>query len=638
MLGRNGENAAIYEFDGHRLDGVKRLLFKDGGEQLPLKPKAFETLLYLVENPGRVIERDEIMDAVWPETVVEENNLTQNISALRRLLGEGKNDHRYIVTVPGRGYEFTAHVTRGNGGNGQSRRYQSDPPRSASRRWLAGLGVGVVIALLLVGFLHQREASSTASGRIKSIAVLPFRPLSDQDRNPLFEMGMTNELITRLGGAEGLSVRSFQAVKRFASGEADPVDAGRDLDVDAVLNGSTQISEDRVRVSLTLTRVVDSKQLWAEFFDQERTHIFDVQEEISKRVANALRINLSENAAKRYTDSPEAYQLFLKGRFHISKLSPDQVRLGIASLRQAVAIDPNYALAYAGIARGYMSLVLSNELPPGDMSDQALAAAEQAVQIDSRLAEAHATRGALYYWFKHDWIASEADYRTALDLDPHLAFTHVYYASLLGNLGRTDEALDHAEKARDLDPYWAYATSIQGTILVHAGRPEEALKRYSEASRLDPSLWLPHSKAAMALIDLHRYDEAIATARKAADLNRSQTNSLALESYALAKLGRRDEAKRILDDLLRRSRQGYVPEYHVAVAYAGLGDRENALAWLERGYIEKDPRMLWLKSEYFWKDLRSEPRFIELMQKLNFPGENGFTSENGFKWKEIESK
>ncbi len=616
MHGRNGKDSTIYEFDGHRLDAATRLLYGQDNKPLLLKSKAFDCLLFLLENPGRVIERDEIMAAVWPGTVVEENNLTQHISSLRRSLGEGRNDHRYIVTVPGRGYEFIAQVERGSIADGQSVCNHADSNRVVSPKRFIGLGAIVLVLLLLSGFLYNRETSPAETYRIKSIAVLPFEPISEQDRNPTFEMGMANELITKLNGSEGLSVRSFQAVKRFGSGDVDAIEKGRELKVDAVLSGSTQIYEDRVRVSVTLTSVADSRLLWEASFNEERKHILDVQEEIAKRIANALRIQLGENAAKRYTNNPEAYELYLKGRVHILKLKPDDIKLGIAAFKQAIVIDPNYALAYTGIARGYMGLVLSNELPPGNMGAQALAAAERAVQIDPRLAEAHAVRGALYYWFKHDWAASEAAYKTALELDPDSAFAHVYYASLLSNLGRTEEALRHVEKARDIDSFSAYAASIQGTILVHAGRPEEAGKSYSEALRIDPNLWLPHSKAAMALIDLHRYDDAVATARKAAELNRSQTNSLALESYALAKLGRRDEARKILDELVSRSRREYVPQYHIAVAYAGLGDRENTLAWLEKGYTEKDPRMLWLRSEYFWNDMRSEPRFKDLMKKL----------------------
>ncbi len=619
MSSQNGENPAIYEFDGYRLDVAKRLVFGADGKPLPLKAKAFETLLFLVENSGRVIERDEMMEAIWPDTVVEENNLTQHISSLRRLFGETKDDHRFIVTVPGHGYKFAADITSLDPAKEKnSGTLGSDKTDLASRKWFIALAMGVAASLLVLGFLYKYQTTPTSGGSIKSIAVLPFKPISEPDRNPSFEMGMTNELITKLVGADGLSVRSFQAVKRFASGDRDPIEAGRELGVDAVLDGSVQLSADRVRVFVKLISVADSKQQWAEPFEQERAHVFDLQEEISERVANALRVRLSENAKKRYTDNPEAYQLYLKGQFHLLRLAPDEVKLGIAAFRQAVALDPNYALAYTGIARGYMSFVLSSELPPGEMIEQSLAAAEKAVQIDPQLAEAHATRGAVYFWFKHDWITSEAAFKTALDLDPHLAFAHQYYASLLGNTGRIDEALAESTKARDLDPYWAYSMSMQGTTLVHAGRPEEALTRYAEASRLDPRLWLPHCKAAVALIDLHRYDEAVATSRKAAELNRSQTNSLAYESYALAKLGRHDEAKKILDDLLKRAIEGYVPPYHIAIVYIGLDEREKALTWLEKAFSEQDPKIVFLKSDRFWNNLRSEPRFIDLMKKMRF--------------------
>jgi serine/threonine-protein kinase len=615
MTGRDGSNSVVYTFDGFRFDVSERLVYSPDGEPYPLKAKDFEILLYLVEHPGRLIERDEIMAAVWPDTVVEENNLTQHISSLRRIFGVTPNDHRFIETVSGRGYKFAAVVVSDTNGNDKSDQINEMLSRTP-RRWLATLSVSVVIVLLLLGFLYKRDATPPA-GTIRSIAVLPFKPVSEQDRNLSFEMGMTNELITKLADADGLSVRSYQAVKRYVSEEQDPIDAGRELGVDAVLECSVQLSADRVRVLVRLMNVADSKIIWMEPFDKERTHLFDVQDAIAERVANSLKVQLSESAKKRYTDNGPAYELYLDGQFHLLRLAPeDEIKLGIAKFQQAVDLDPNFALAYTGIARGYMSLVLSAEAPPGEMIEQSLASAERAVQIDPRLAEAQATLGAVYFWFKHDWAASEAAFKTALDLDPHSTFAHVYYAALLGNLGRTDEALAECKKAQDLDPFWAYAVSMQGTILVHAGRPEEALTRYGEAIRLNPRLWTAQSKAALALIDLHRYDEAIATARKAAELNSAQTNSLALESYALAKLGRRGEARKILDDLLRRSRQGYVPEYHIAVVYAGLGEPENALAWLEKGFIQKDPRMLWLRSEYFWNPFRSEPRFVDLMRKM----------------------
>lgn len=615
MTGRNGTNSVVYRFDGFRFEVSERVVYSPDGIPHPLKAKDFEILLYLVEHPGRIIERDDIMSAVWSDTVVEENNLTQHISSLRRIFGDTPNDHRFIETVSGRGYKFAAAVISGTNGNDNVDQI-NEPPDRTSRRWLVTLSASVVIVLLLLGFLYKQEADP-AAGTIRSIAVVPFRPISEADRNQSFEMGMTNELITKLANAKGLSVRSLQAVKGFAAGERDPIEVGRELGVDAVLEGNVQLSADRVRVFVKLISVSESKQLWIEPFESDRTHLFDVQEAIAERVANQLRVRLSGNAKKRYTENIPAYELYLEGRFHLLRLSPDEVHLGIDKFRQAIELDPNYALAHTGIARGYMSLVLSSESPPDEMMiERSIAAAETAVHLDPQLAEAWASLGAVYFWFKHDWDRSEKAFKTAMDLDPDLAFAHLYYAILLGNIGRIDEALAESEKAHELDPYWAYSTSIQGTILIQAGKPDEALTRFGEASRLDPRLWIAQCKAALALIDLHRYDEALATARKAADINRSQTNSLAFESFALAKLGRRDEARKILNDLLIRSRDGYVPPYHIAVTYVGLGDSENALTWLERAFTERDPKIVFLRSESFWNNLRSEPRFVELARKM----------------------
>ena len=617
MIDRDDGNSAVYAFDGYRLDVEKCLLYGAGGHSIPLKTKAFETLLFLVRNPGRVVERDEIMEAVWPGIVVEENNLTQHVSSLRRALGERKDDHRFILTVPGRGYRFVADVTfpveteTGGTVSGDSH---------VGRRWgFAVLVTVVVVSLLLVGFLYQRGTTSAAGERIRSIAVLPFKPVSDLDRNPSFEMGMANDLITRLENAEGITVRSFEAVRRFASGEADAADAGAALAVDAVLDTKVQYSENRVRLSVRLIRIDGREQVWAQSFDGDRADLFTMQDEMATRVANALSAKLKESSRKHSTASNEAYQHYLAGWAHQFNLEASEAKLGIAEFEQAIAIDPNYALAYVGIARGYMSLVLSSEVPPGDMGEKAMAAAERAVQLDPQLGEAHAMLGAVRFWFEHDWEGSEAALKTAIDLDPDSAFAHLYYAVLLGNTGRIDEALAQSKKARELDEFWAYSASMQGTTLIHAGKPSDALSRFGEAMRLNPRLWTPHCKAALALIDLRRYGDAVTAARRAAELNRNQTNSTAYEIYALARLGQRAEARQILNGLLQRSDDRYVPPYHIAVAYAGLGDRSNALAWLERAFDDRDPKIVFVRSEQFWEEYRSEPRYLSLLEKMKLP-------------------
>lgn len=611
MSDRNGDKAAIFDFDGFRIDTVKRLVTGADRKPLGLTAKAYETLLFLVENPGRVIERREIMDAVWPGTAVEENNLTQHIAALRRVFGENKSEHRYIVTVPGHGYKFAANVSR------PVITTAENIPERTSRKLFLLLSAIIVSSLALLGFLDRIESASPENRKKRSIAVLPFKPVSDQERSQSFEMGMTDALITKLENADRLTVRSFQAVKHLASIDIDAVKAGQDLSVDVVVVPSMQIADGRVRVSVKLINVPDSKLLWNQSFDEDWKDIFRLQEILSERVATALKVRLNEVPIKHFTENPDAYQLYLDGWFHQFRLEPDEVKLGIAKFRQAIEIDQNYALAYAGIARGYMSLALSAEEPPGEMMDQAFIAAERSVAIDPELSDGHATLGALNFWFKHDWTASEANMKKALDLDPDSPFAHAYYAILLGNIGRMDEAISESEIAREIDPFWAFSTSTQGTLLVHAGRPNEALPRFAEAIKLNPRLWTAYCKAALALIDLHRFDEAIAKAKKAAELNSSQTNSLAFESYALARSGKRLEAKKILDVMLKRSARQYVPPYHIAIAFAGLGDRENALTWLERAFIERDTRLVFLRSEHFWDEYHTETRYIELKKKMH---------------------
>src|SRR5215204_5142782 len=472
---REAEKSTVYAFDEFRLDAAKRRLYGPDGKPIPLKAKAFETLLFLVRNPRRVVERDELLAAIWPHTVVEENNLTQHISSLRRLFGEKPDDHRFIATVPGRGYMFVANV--------QAAQFEVDPvptkraEKPKSKKWFVVLATSVAASLLIAGFFYKNQPpTAIANGLIRSIAVLPFKPLTEQNRDESFELGMTNDLIAKLAGAEGLEVRPFSAVIRFGSPDQDAVEAGRRLGVEAVLDPRIQLSGDRVRVSVRLIRVVDSKQLWAPPpFEESLTSIFDVQDSISERVANALRVQLSENAKKRYTDNPEAYRLYLSGRFSQLRLTPADVNRAIDSYRKAIDLDPNYALAYTGISDSYRTLILSAETPPSKMAQPAIDAAVKAIEIDPELAEAHTARGTAYFWFEHDWLRAETEFKRSLELDPNSAFsalTHINYAHMLSNTGRHDEARVEAEKSRTLDPYSALWLATNGLVHEQAGQLE----------------------------------------------------------------------------------------------------------------------------------------------------------------------
>ena len=347
MSSQNVRNFGIYGFDGDHLDAAKYLLFDSQGRPVPIKSKAFETLLFLVRNPGRLIERDELMEAIWPGMAVEENNLTQHISALRRALGETKDDHRFIVTVPGHGYKFLGEVTLLSEASSIPSAARSEKIASGFR-WLTLFSSAIVVALLLLGLLFRPVITSGDDDRIRSIAVLPFKPVSQEDRNPSFENALTSDLITRLEQAEGITVRPFHVVKRFSSVERDPAEAGRELAVDAVLIPTVQFSGDRVRIFVKLIKVEGARPIWSQPFDEDRSDLFELQDEMTERVANALKVKLSENAGHhRPTTSDEAYELYLQGRSHQLNLEPTETKLGIEKFEQAIAIDPNFARAAA---------------------------------------------------------------------------------------------------------------------------------------------------------------------------------------------------------------------------------------------------------------------------------------------------
>jgi serine/threonine-protein kinase len=405
----------IYEFDGFRLDPQKRLLSRDDGTVIPLMPKAFDTLLYLVENSGRVVDKDEMFREVWPDTIVEENNLTQNISILRKVFGEKPGQHRFIVTVPGRGYRFVADVRQHRG---------LDPPPTVetpiavneveqeahtNRYWFMTLGLITLISLVSLGFYFLSD-SPARGDKIRSIAVLPFKPLTTDNRNESMEFGMADSLISRLSDGDDLIVRPLFSVRRFTSPDEDPVAAGRSLAVEAVLDGSIQLAPDKVRVSARLFRVSDGKQIWSEQFDEDRTNIFEVQDSIADRVARALNTRLS-GKANSHPGNLDAYENYMLGRVHVIRLVMPEVKKGIAYYERAIAADPNYALAYVGIAEAQRALVMSNDLDPQLAFVQAKSAASRAVELDPNRGESHLALGMIAFIYDWDWPLAEEHLR-----------------------------------------------------------------------------------------------------------------------------------------------------------------------------------------------------------------------------------
>ena len=524
----------IYAFGDFRLDGPKRLLLR-GGELVSLTPKVFDTLVYLIEHRGSVLSKDDLMSAVWPDTVVEENNLSQNISKLRSVLGESPGDHRWIVTLPGRGYRFVADVRLLASGKestpedaglpgpvperNPSAAAASSLPKQATRGFSVRLGrfvlAGLLAGLLTAGavyFLRSRNRAS-AHPTVESIAVLPFKPLVPESRDEALELGMADTLITKLSNGTKIIVRPISSVRRYGGVEQDPLAAGRELVVDAVLDGTIQRWGDRIRVTARLVRVSDNRTLWAGQFDRGFGDIFDVQDSISERAAAELVPILTgeekEQLARRYTADTEAYELYLKGRFFWYKRTPQATAKAAEYFQRALERDPRYALAYAGIADCYRTLPIMSDAPSRESFPKAKQAALKALEIDNNLAEAHSALGYVEYFFEWDWAAAEKEFQRAIEINPNYPLAHLGYAHLLSTLGRHEDALAEIDRAIKLDPLSPFVGTIKGQILFHARRYSEAIEEVNKALEIEPNFWIGQIVLCRSYERLAHYEQAL---------------------------------------------------------------------------------------------------------------------------------
>jgi DNA-binding winged helix-turn-helix (wHTH) protein/TolB-like protein/Flp pilus assembly protein TadD len=626
----NGPSSRTYEFGEFRLDAAKRLLTKDTDLEISLTPKVFDTLLYLVRNSGKVVEKDELMQEIWPDSIVEENNLTQNISVLRRRLGEKPGEQLFIATIAGHGYRFVPEVSvfeseEDTGGAGVDRasgdmvRDQTHHKRAPiqKRKSMIALAAFCFLSLVSVGFYLWLSDQGTNNTSIRSLAVLPFKPLVPENRNEALEFGLADTLISELSRGEDIVVRPLSAIRRYSSVEQDALTAARELGVESILDGTIQNWGERIRVSAKLMRTSDGKQLWAGQFDEKVDDIFTVQDVISEKVASALKIRLGSNNKKHSTENVEAYQLYSKGRYHTAKGTPEDLRSSISYFQQAIDIDPGYALAYTGLAKAFGVLGIIGEMPTAVAFQQARAAEQKALELDNSLAEAHIALCMDLFWYGWDWPSADKRCLRGIEIDPNNADSHGNYALVLSNTGRHEQALAEAKRSRELDPLNLAQSSLEGQFLVHAGRVDDALDRLRKVMKLEPNFALAHLFAASAYIEKGMFTEAIAESEKEHQL--SGRNEIPFGPYALAKSGKRDEARRALEVLLARSSNGYIACYNIALIYNALDERGKALDWLEKGYEARDPKMTFLKVEPKWRNLQNEPRFQELLQRMNFP-------------------
>ncbi|HKQ16309.1 MAG TPA: winged helix-turn-helix domain-containing protein [Steroidobacteraceae bacterium] len=616
--------SARYGFGDFALDvSQQRLTRRTTGEVIPLTAKAFDTLLYLVEHAAQTLDRDELLRAIWPGVVVEENSLSQNISTLRQVLGEARGENRYILTIPRKGYRFVAQVTTLDELAAST---ESPVPAAApatkppSRRRIlqicAGAGVLTIMIAAISLSLVSTRARPTAPLTSQTLAVLPFKPLVPAERNESLELGMTESLIASLGQQGAQAIAPLTSVRRYAALDQDAISAGRELGVKTVLDGSLQRRGDRLRVSARLLRVADGRQLWAGNFDQDFTTIFDVQDAIATKVARALELRGVVDGVTRgapYTHDPEAYALYASGRFAWTRQTEASLLQAIDFYQQAIARDPNYALAYAGLADSHAVLGVFGMRAPRDVFPDARRAVEKALAIDPDLAAAHSALGHIMVQYDHDWEGAAREYARAKQLDPSLALTYHRRSILYAVQGDTDRALAESARARELEPLWLAPRTFTGHILYYARRYDEGIKILEQVLALDDRVNSARGFLIRGLIARGDYARAL----DELDQHPLQTQgSYAFRAQALALSGRRDAALAELDRILKLSKERYVAAYDIAMIYVVLGDKESAFQWLERAMEDRSTPINFLAQDPALDPLHGDPRFAALVQRL----------------------
>ncbi|HYN03054.1 MAG TPA: winged helix-turn-helix domain-containing protein [Vicinamibacteria bacterium] len=560
------DRASILEFGPYRLDARRRLVWK-GDALLDVPPKAAELLAALAGEAGEVVSKEELLQRVWPDTFVEEANLSVNVSILRKALGEQSDGRPWIQTVARRGYRFLGAV-----------RAQAAAPRS--------------------------------------LAVLPFRSLGTDEADDALGLGMADALITRLAATGRVAVRPTGTVRRFASPDVDPVEAGRQLGVDAVVDGRLQRSGSRLRLTVQLVPTAGGAPLWADQFDEEFTHLFAVEDTVAERVAVALVAELSaeerQRLGRRQTDSLEAYQAYCRGRFFWGRFSRPWVEKAMLSFHEATAHDPRYALPHAGLADAFLVAGFAGALPPREAWALAAESSRAALGLDDRIPEPHVSAGFLRLLQEWDWNGAERELRRAIELAPDSAAPHQWLGLVLDLRGRKDDAVRALRRAEELDPLSLVVSALVGLHRAFGGEHEAELAQARRTLELDPHQFLGHWAVGSALQNLGRHDEAAAEHQRALDLAEGTAFMKPVLARSLALAGRVGEARALL-----------VPEgpadaspYQAATVHLALGETDRALELLAAAAEQRDPWIVLLAVDPLLRPLRGHPDYEALVKRV----------------------
>ena len=604
-----------------------------------MTPKAFDLLLVLVRNWGHLMGKDALLREVWPNTLVEEVNLSVNVSALRRALEVGQNGTPLIETVPKRGYRFIGPVaarheavTRKPHGDGSTAvpsvagaDRSAELPKSRFGFALPHLGGLLVGALIFVAAISAailwRVKSENVPNRFSSIAVLPF--VADTSTTDYLAEGLAEATINALAQLRELRVAPRTSSFRHTEYPANPQKAGRELGVEAVITGKVLLQDNLLAIQVDLVDVARDAQIWGSRYEGSRSDLIQLQTKIGQDISRELGLlptgEENRQLARHITENPDAYHAYLEGRYHWNQRSEEGLRRGADGFQRAIEIDSGFALAYSGLADTYTTLGYLSYLPPIEAFPVAKRHALRALELDASLAEAHASLGYVKLYFEWDWPGAEAEFKTALASNPNYATTHQWYSIYLLAAGRAQEAFREIQLAHEDDPLSLSINADVGFHHYYNRRYDEAVKQLNTVLAMQADFPLAHLWLGRTYQEIGRYDDALAEFSQAEKRMPDWPVSIAARGFVEATSGRTIEARDLLAALEQLAARKFVTPYGVALVYAGLGQKDAAFTWLNKAFDERSHWLVWLRLDPRWDKLRSDPRFAVLIDRMHYP-------------------